>query len=147
MSFKVSNVYKSLVRHLIDTIDEIKASGVSPDLTYYAWDSRGDDSELPSCDLIGLAGWTFTENRGLWQVSCGMTISTYNDENLFREIEIVDEIHERWGELCVIPLRDDAGSEFSQLMVQEFEMLPAGLSERRNFRPIGLTLMRTANDG
>jgi hypothetical protein len=54
-------------------------------------------------------------------------------------------IHELWGEECVVPMRDDQGDEYTQLVVGEFEILAAGQSEKRNYRPIGLTLLRTAN--
>lgn len=143
MTFRISNIYKSLVRHMVDTVQSIEQKGISTGIRYHDWDSRGDESELPPVDLIGLAGWTFREDRGLWVINAGITISTINDDNLFREIALIDEIHDIWGEQCVIPLRDDAGYEASQLMVDEFELLPSGQSEKRNYRPIGLTLMRT----
>jgi len=145
MSFRISNVGKSLMRHLMDTIDAVKAADVSPGLEYYAWDSRSDEAELSEVDLIGLAGWTFKENRGLWDVYAGITISTINDENLFREMAIIDAVHDMFGDDCVIPMRDDNGDEYTQLVVHEFEMLPAGNSEKRNYRPIGLQLKRTSN--
>jgi hypothetical protein len=143
VAFRVSNIYKSLVRHLTDTIAQARDDGVSSDLQYFPWDSRGDEAELPSTDLIGLAGWSFSENRGLWEIHCGITISTLNDENLFREVELVDAIHNLWGEECPVPMRDDDGTIYTQLIVKEFEMLPAAFSEKRNFRPVGLTLRRT----
>lgn len=148
MAFQISGVYKSLVRHLMDTIDVIKSGGASSDLSYFAFDSRGEAAELEATDLIGLAGWSFNENGGLWEIHAGFTISTINDENLFREIAIVDAIHDAFGEDCVIPMRDPTtGQEYTQLVVTEFEMMPAGQSEKRNYRPIGLTLRRTSNDG
>jgi hypothetical protein len=147
VAFQISSIYKSLVRHIQDTIENIQTSGVSPDLTYHAFDSRGEDAELVSNDLIGLAGWAFEENGGLWEIRAGITISTINDENLFREIEIVDAIHDMFGEDCTIPMRDPrTGEEYTQLVVTEFEMMPAGQSEKRNYRPIGLSLRRTSND-
>lgn len=147
MTFRISNIYKSLVRHVVETMEEIQRRGVSTNIQYHDWDSRGDEAELPNVDLIGLSGFTFSENRGLWIVHCGITLSTMNDNNLIREIELIDVIHDYWGEALTIPLRNDVGEEHSQLMVDEFEMLAAGTSEKRNYRSIGLALMRTANDG
>lgn len=145
MAFKLSNIYNSLVRQVVDTIEEIQTSGLSPELEYYAWDSRGDEGEIDAKDLIGLAGWTFRENGGLWEIHVGITVSTVNDENLMREVQILDHLHDKWGEDCVVPLRDDAGDEYTQLVVKEFEMLASGQSEKRNYRPIGLTLRRTSS--
>lgn len=145
MTFKVSNIYKSLVRHVNDTVDALKASGISAEVEYYAWDSRGEEAELEEKDLVGLAGWTFEENGGLWRIHAGITLSTINDENLLREAEMMDIIHDLWGEDCVVPMRDDQGNEYTQLVVKHFEVLAAGQSEKRNYRPIGMELLRTSN--
>jgi hypothetical protein len=148
VAFQISAIYKSLVRHVVDCADEIKARGISPDLSYHAFDSRGEEAELATNDLIGLAGWSFNENKGLWLIHAGITVSTINDENLFREIAIVDLIHDFFGEESLVPMRDpETGEEYTQLVVKEFEMMPAGQSEKRNYRPIGLELKRTSNDG
>ncbi len=145
MAFKISAVYKSLVRHITDTIEDIRRDGVA-DLEYWSWDSRGDENEPEFKDLIGLAGWTFTENGGLWVVHAGITISTINDAHLFREAEIIDAVHDRFGEECIVPMRDtDTGEVYTHLVVKAFEMLPSGNAEKRNYRPIGLELRRTDN--
>ena len=147
MSFRLSSIYKSLTRHLMDTIEDVKSAGIATP-AYYAWDSHGDDTEIDAVDLMGLAGWTFEENGGLWKIHVGITVSTINDQNLFREIDIIDAIHDRWGEGAIVPMLDpDTGDEYTQLVVNHFEMLPAGNSEKRNYRPIGLELLRTSNDG
>lgn len=144
MTLRISNIYKSLVRHTVDTVAAIQREGVSVELAYHDWDERGDATELPPHDLLGLAGWTFSENNGLWIIHCGLTISTVNDDNLLREVGIIDVIHDIWGEKCVIPLRDDTGEEVDQLVVEEFELMVSGQSERRNYRPIGLVIRRTS---
>lgn len=144
MTFRVSNIYKSLVRQIND--DLVRARVASPAIKYHSWDTRGEDAELESVDLAGLAGWTFKEDRGLWVVHCGITISTINDDHLLREIDLVDVFHDTWGEQNVIPLRDDVGVEMSQLVVDDFELLVAGTSEKRNYRPLGMTLLRTSSD-
>lgn len=148
MAFQISSIYKSLVRHVMDAVDGIRDAGISPDLSYYAFDSRGEQAELETVDLIGLAGWSFNENRGLWLIRAGINISTLNDENLFREIAIIDAIHDAFGEDCTVPMRHpETGEEYTQLVVKEFELMPASYSEKRNYRPIGLELLRTSNDG
>lgn len=143
MAFGLINIYQSLVRHVVDTVDYIRDTGVSSDIEYHDWDSRGDEAELPNVDLIGLAGWTFREDKGLWLVHAGVTISTINDDNLFREIRIADSIHDMWGEGKTVRLLDNDGEEQSQLVVNDFELMAAGQSEKRNYRPIGLELLRT----
>lgn len=145
--FDLESLYKSLVRHVQDTIAVVKTAGISPDISYYAWDSRGEVSEAEHKDLIGLAGWSFHENGGLWEVRSGLTLSTYNDINLFREVKILNVIHDMWGENCKIAMLDkDTGKEFTQMVVSDFDMLPGGGgAEQRNYRPIGIELLRTSS--
>lgn len=132
----------------MDGVDEIRENGISPELDYFAFDSRGEQAELEPHDLLGLAGWSFNENRGLWVIRAGINISTINDINLFREIEIIDALHDLFGEGCTVPMRDPVtGDEYTQLVVSEFDLMPASYSEKRNYRPIGLELRRTSNDG
>lgn len=148
MAYRISDIYKSLVRHVMDAVEDIKLAGISADLTYFAFDSRGEQAELEQTDLLGLAGWAFDENRGLWMIRCGINISTLNDENLFREMEIIDALHDRFGEDSTVPLRNgDTGEEYTTLVVRHFEMLPPLQSEKRNYRPIGLELLRTTTNG
>lgn len=146
MQFNLSDIYKSLVRHLNDTLDDAKEK-VSTEVAYYAFDSRGDISEMEVRDLVGLGGWTFKEDNGLWIVHVGITVSTLNDEHLFREMDIVDTIHDFWGEGKTVRLLNTLGDEVGQLVVSDFEMMAAGTSEKRNFRPIGIELLRTGNNG
>jgi len=143
MSFDLESLYKSLVKKAQQTIVEIKNAGHSTDLQYYSWDSRGEKQELPTTDLLGLAGWAFRENGGLWEVRAGLTLSTINDQHLFREIKMVDVIHNHWGEGKLIPMFNKNNQEFTVMMVSDFDMMPAGNSEKRNYRPIGVELLRT----
>jgi hypothetical protein len=144
MSFSLEDLYKSLVVQVQQTITAARDAGLSSTLQYYAWDSRGEVEELPHADLMGLAGWSFRENGGLWEIRTGLTLSTVDDENLFREIKIIDVIHNFWGERSKVRLIDrDSGIQFSELVVSDFDMMPAGSSEKRNYRPIGIELLRT----
>jgi len=144
VNFDLESLYKSLVRHVQDTITEIKNQGISTDIRYYSWDSRGEEQELPAVDLLGLSGWSFRENGGLWEVRSGLTLSTLNDENLFRELQILNVVHDMWGESCKVKMLNKTTAEqFSEMVVSDFDVLPAGNAEKRNYRPIGIELLRT----
>jgi hypothetical protein len=146
VAFDLESIYKSLIRNVQKTIQAIKAEGISDDLNYYAWDSRGEAAELDHTDLIGLAGWAFHENQGLWTVRSGITISTYNDENLLREIKMLNIMHDFWGEGQKVAMVDkNTGEEFTEMVVSDFDMMPSGNSEKRNYRPIGIELLRTGS--
>lgn len=142
--YNLSSIYKSLIIQVNKVITDAISNGQSSNLKYYAWDSRGETVELPSVDLLGLSNWTFRENHGLWEIRAGLTLSTYNDKNLFRQIDIVDTIHNYFGEETQVPLIDaTTGEVFSNLVVSDFDMMPTGQSERRNYLPVGIELLRT----
>lgn len=143
MAKLISTVYKSLLRSVNDLIDEVQATTGLQELEYWGWETRADEDQLPAKTLIGLDGYSFNENQGLWNVRCGITLSTYNDANLHHEAEILDVIHTLFGFQQKVPLRNAEGEIFSELYVAEFQVMPMGLSEIRNYRTVGLELLRT----
>ena len=151
MAYSLESIYKSMIAEIQVIIGQINMAGISSDLEYHAWDSRGDITELPDKDLLGLVDWTYSENGGLSVVTSGMMLSTRNDANLFKEVQILDVIRDH----CVGPngtyktwrLYDDYGEEYAQFQISDFEVMPSGRSEIRNTRHIGIELMKTANYG
>lgn len=149
MSYSLHSIYVSLIAEIQNIITDCLTAGISTDLQYHAWDSRGDITELPDTDLIGLVDWTYAENGGLSTVSSGIMISTRNDENLFKEVDILDIIRNHCinlpGDYKCWRILDEDGEEYTQFQVSDFEVLPAGRSELRNTRHVGIELMKTAN--
>lgn len=142
--YNLSSIYKSLISHIQNMIEEARMKGISDDLQYYAWDSRGELGELDNTDLVGLSNWTFRENGGLWEIRAGVTLSTFNDVNLFRQMQLIDLLHDYFGESQHVPmLNPDNGEQYTHLVVSDFDMLPTGQSERRNYLPLGIELLRT----
>jgi hypothetical protein len=145
--FDIPTIYATLVGKIQEIIAELKAEGISPNIQYMAWDGRQEVNELPNIDLIGLADWTFEEADHLPEIECGILLSVVNDTNLFREMQIVNKIrnhcvHGVKPEYLVWTVRDEANEPFSQLQVTDFAMLPAGQSEARTVRQIGISLKR-----
>lgn len=149
MAYTLTSVYKSLIAEIQDIIEDVKARGISENLAYHAWDSRGDITELPDTDLIGLVDWTYAENGGLSVVSTGIMLSTRNDQNLFKEVAILDVIREHCirepGKMNSWRIYDDSGEQYTWFQVSDFEVLPSGRSEVRNTRHVGIELMKSAN--
>lgn len=143
MSKLISTIYKSLVRAVSDAIKEVEATtGIQAE--YWSWESRSDENDMPTKTLLGLDGYTFDENNGLWTVRCGITLSTYNDRNLMDEAEILDVLHELFGMKKKVTLRKPgSGDPFSELGIVEFRVMPMGQSELRNYRMVALELLRT----
>lgn len=145
--FDMMTVYTTLIAKIQEIITELKAEGIAPDIEYMAWDARQEVNELPNHDLIGLADWTFEEGDHMPEIECGILLSVVNDANLFREIQIVDKIrshcvHAVKPEYLTWTVRDADNQPFSQLTVTDFAMLPAGQSEARTVRQIGIALKR-----
>lgn len=139
-----AQVYKSLLRFCSD----LCATSPHPVL-YHAWDSRNEESELPRADLLGLSGWSYRDDGDLLYVSCGLSLSTIEDANLMREIEILDYIHEHAGRGNTVPIRDpNTGFEVNSLGVTAFEILPPGATLIRNYRTAALEMLlnRAASD-
>lgn len=144
----IPSIYKSIIRHIVDLIGEISATTGNHNIQYHDWESRADENELPKMTLIGLEGFTFNENEGLWVVRFGIALSSYQDANLLNEIEILGILHEWTGEGTKIKLLDPVeGNEVSEMVVGAWELSPMGQSQFRNYRTISIELMRTAGDG
>lgn len=140
----VAPIYKSIVRHLKETIDELNALGVFRQIDFHNFESRNDENDLPKNTLLGIDGFAFSENGGLWIVRFALAVSSYRDMNLHEEIEIIDELHRRLSGGEKIKLLNMAdGQEVSEMVVTDFEILPMAQSELRNYRTIGMEIKRT----
>jgi hypothetical protein len=136
-----STLYKSVVRATHDLVKDIEAT--TP-IRYWDWENRDDEDKLPRETLLGVNGFNLHENLGLWIIRFGITLSTVDDANLLLEADIIDMIHERFGEKQKIFLRDpDDGSVISELVSVDFEVMPMGQTQVRNYRAIGVELRRT----
>jgi hypothetical protein len=132
------------MRHVTDTIDELNARGTHGFLEWHNFESRNDENELPKHTLVGLDGFSFDENGGLWAIRVALAVSSYRDLNLLDEIELIDAIHGYFYEGAKIKLLNmDNGDEVSELVISNFSMLPMAQSEIRNYRTIGLEVKRT----
>jgi hypothetical protein len=150
--FTLESLYVSAIQVINEIRQEIIDAGISDDIQYYSWDSRGQETELPNKDLIGLMGWTYDENDGLPTIEWGILTSLVLDQNQFREVKVLDIIRRKFvvggGDYKTVPLVDaNTGEEYSCLQVAAFEVMPAGRSEIRSTRNIAIGLMKTQVDG
>lgn len=139
-----STVYKSVLRAVNDLVKDIQTT--MPDLPcrYWAWEDRMDEDQMPRELLVGINGFHLHENNGLWIVSFGLTISTVDDANLLVEADIIDMVWDRFGEKKKISLLDPVdASVTNELVSVDWEVMPMGQTQVRNYRPIGIELRRT----
>lgn len=145
--FDLPTVYATLVSKVQEVAQNVREQGISPDIQYMAWDSRSDVPELPNVDLIGVVDWTFDEGDHLPTIEFGILLSVVHDKNLFREVEILNEIrkvcvHGSRPEYLVWTVKDANGVAFSQLGVTDFSIMPSGESEARTTRLVSISLKR-----
>lgn len=140
----IEPIYKSIVRWTTDLIEELNATGDYPQLEYHDWENRADENKLPVGALLGIDGFSFDENQGLWIIRTAMALSSHRDQNLINEIEIINAIHRRTGVGEKVPLREMvAGEQVSELKVVDWQLMPMAQSLLRNYRTIGMELHRT----
>lgn len=149
--YSIESIYTSAIFRITQLIEEIKDNNLSENMAYYAWDSRGQETELPNTDLIGIMGWSYAENEGLPVIQIGLMISLVLDQNQFREVRILDVVRNAFvglsGDYKTMALIDTASEqEYAVLQLSDFEIMPAGRSEIRSTRNIGLEFIRTSGD-
>lgn len=143
----IEPVYKSIIRFTTDVIAEINSVGTFREVQWHNFESRNDENQLPAATLVGLDGFSFDENQGLWIIRVALAISSFHDLNLLEEIELIDRIHQHFAEGQKIPLLEMAdGEQINELVITNFVMLPMAQSEVRNYRTIGLEIKRTGID-
>lgn len=144
----LSAIYKSIIRNTVDLISEINATIPGANVQYQDWESRFDENKLPNTTLLGVDGFTWEENRGLWLTRYGLALSSYRDANLLNEIEILDLIQTKTGEKKKISiLNPSTGELVTEMVITAWHLAPMAQSEFRNYRTISLELMRTSTVG
>lgn len=139
-----STIYKSVVRATTDLVEKIGSTVPGIEIRYWAWEDRSDEDQLPRQTLLGVNGFAFDENRGLWIIRFGITLSTVDDANLLLEADLIDMIRDVFGEDQKIGLRDpDTGEIFNELVSVDCKVMPMGQTQLRNYRSIGVEMRRT----
>jgi hypothetical protein len=138
-------IYKSIVRATTELIEAVNASPLYPTpVQYHNWEERTPETELPMATLIGVDGFSFDENEGRWVIRYSLAVSSFRDVNLLTEVDLIAQMHDRFGEgkkVDLLVLSD--GSVGSELVVSAFKMMPMSQSEQRNYRVLAVELLRT----
>lgn len=139
----IPHIYKSIIRNTQDLVSLIGQTTGNQNVQYHSWDARAEENKLPDATLLGIEGFTFDENEGLWIVRYGLTLSTWNDLNLLDEIEILGLLHDRTGwKTKVRMLNEQTGLEIGEMICAHWEVAPNVQTSFRNYRSVGIELLR-----
>lgn len=140
----ISSIYKSLQRSVVEIMEEIKVATGHQNISYWSWENRADENELGDQSYIGISGFDFNENRGLWVVRFSLGLSPWNDLNMDAQVRMLDVIFEHLGEGKKVNLLEaNTGALVSEMVASHFHIAPATTTELRNYRVISFELLRT----
>lgn len=95
----------STVRMVIDTFKALSAEA-----QYYEWDAHAEGFVLPNTDLIGLIGFSCTENSEFHDLTFGIGIMVIDDPNLIRAVDYTDAFYRRLAAQSRFPMFNPDGS-------------------------------------
>lgn len=82
------------------------------------FDAHHDVDKLPLNDLVGLSNFSLQADEGAFLVECMVGITTYNDENGFRLMELVDAMFQQLLPTQRIPVVDAlSGAPLSHMVI------------------------------
>jgi hypothetical protein len=141
MNHKVlyDNVVASLGR-VVELFREVEM----PTADYVNWDAHASIGELPSNDLIGLAGVGFTEGEsGHYEVVCGIAVSTWDDPNLARLTDLVSQVFGLFPPTTSVPVYDHSTGDVWSFMVVTTPraVTPVGRAETRPVQAVEIRLL------
>lgn len=140
----ISSLYASLQRKVVDILEEIKVTSGHQSMSYWSWENRADENELPKQTLIGLSGFEFQENQGLWIIRAAVGLSPWQDRNLTDQVRMLDTIYDHLGQGKKVDLlHAETGELISELVVSDFHIAPTTTTEFRNYRVASFELLRT----
>lgn len=129
-----NHLFKSTVRMLMDTIDEIKASGVS-DLMFMNMDAHAEIAEWPNQDILGLAQFGMRFDNQMVEVDVALGVSPWQDTHLFRHTLIMNRLVNKVVPTTSHPVyHADTGEKLGFMVVQNGSMVKG--MERTESRPL-----------
>ncbi len=135
--------FKTVVRMIADIIDEVKASGLSPNATFVNFEEHSTLYELPNQDVIGLGSFGMTITDMDLQFDVAFAISTVEDQHLYRHVEIANSVVRRTlpGQTHTL-LDAETGAEIGALVVTGGTQVKyVERTDKRNMRLIFATFM------
>ncbi len=122
-------VRKSCVRMILDTIQPYVA-----EVAYFDWDAHAEGQDLPKADLIGIAGFSCTEDHPFHDITFSVAIMVHDDPNLDRLITYTDLFYQNLRAHCKFPIYNPDGT-MTGFEAVCFDGTQAAPMSRVDFRP------------
>lgn len=117
MSSHYLHLFKSTVRIVTDTIQELKDAGIT-DAKFINIDAMAEIAEWENIDLIGIAQFSITFDEHFIDVTCAFGVSPYQDKQLLRHTTIVDRLVEKLKPMQTHPVyHADSGEKLGWMKV------------------------------
>lgn len=139
MSSHMLHLWKSSVRIVTDLIAEVGPSGISPGLEFINMDAHAEIAEWPDKDLIGISMFSMRLDEHLIRLDFAIGVSTYEDPQLLRHIQIMDRVVEKLKPATTHPVFHADTAEKLGWM-QTFNGTEVLRMERTESRPLQFTL-------
>jgi len=144
-NYNHERLYANVVTSLMKFVEDFrKVEMISPASQYLSWDEHAEIEELPSVDLIGLAGVGLVEEEmGQFEVACGIAVSTKDDPNLTRITQLVSKLRGlfRPGQALVVYDNETAIPQTFMISAPPIAVLPIGRAETRIVQTLEVRLL------
>ena len=123
--------FHSLVRWTRDFIFEAKTMLQIPEMEFVNFDAHYEGKQLPNCDVVGIADFSFIPSTPETSVFLSWVVSVNADPDLVRSTDIVDMLVEKLRPGAVIPVwRADGGTLAKESWMKVTTDLDVGPVER-----------------
>lgn len=136
----VQDLYSTILKITNEMRTEMQATpGLSDSIGFFNFDAHVDETEFPDGDFIGIQAFTVDgEGEPTFEVGVAFVVSTRNDKNLFRHIQMVDHIFNRLkigNEWRVVSATDGSDVSFLYTMPGR-SVLPMRPTETRQVQQV-----------
>lgn len=99
-----------------------------------------DETKLPSSDIVGIRGFSWSDDDGLAVVTVMFVVSTYNDLNLFRQTEVTAHLADLLMPGGKVEVVDTVNNPIGWMVARSgTDIMPMVPGTVRTLQPIGVT--------
>lgn len=119
------NLYSSIIKVTQDIITSIRNEGISDTLQFFNWDASVEEKTIPKTDLLGIRHFNIWSESGILHMGAGFGVSTYEDANLFRHVQILARVFDAFQSSKSYPLVEAiAGTKIGFMKVMAGTRVP-----------------------